>query len=441
MAGFLTAFIEYMSDLGIGAAVIQKHEITKKELSSLFWVSMGVGLFMALIALGLAYPTANIFHDKRIIPVTSLISINFIIGSLASIPNGILRRDFKFKQIGIANMTATITSCLCQIYFASKGWGVYTLVVGVIILRATRTLMAFIFAEWLPLLHFKFVEIKSYLKFGLGLAGGAAAYRLYESLDKFIVGKKFDATILGNYGFAMSLANLPLDKILPVFQQVTFPLLARLQGDKEDRNRMFLNNLKFCLYLSAPLLIGGTFLSHDIIMGFLGQKWLPIVTMFRIFCLVKLFELVRSFVGILFTSTGDSRTPLIFNLLLLVIMPLSIFIASFYGAKFLIVPWATIFPVMATAWIIFTLKKYNINGILFLKAVFKPILFGLLFTGCSIGVKTAIAFAEQYVPEPRFFLIGYLGIGLSISLLFFPLFEKETVLSFVASLRKKLQTA
>jgi PST family polysaccharide transporter len=289
MASFLTAYIDFLSDLGIGTAIIQKDNINKKEMSSLFWTSGAVGIFLSLVALVLAFPTAQIFNENRIVPVTSLISIIFVIGSFSSIPNGILRRDFKFKEIGVANMTGAVVSCLSQLYFASNGWGVYTLVVGVIILRLTKTIMILFFAHWLPAFHFSFTDIKPFLKFGAGLMGSTIILRIYESLDRLVVGRKLGATVLGSYGFSAELANMPLDKIMPVFQQITFPLLARIQNDTDDRNTTFLNYLKFCLYLCAPLFIGGALLSHDIVEGFLGEKWLTVVFMFKILCIVKMF--------------------------------------------------------------------------------------------------------------------------------------------------------
>jgi O-antigen/teichoic acid export membrane protein len=438
MASFLTAYIDFMSDLGIGTAIIQKSDINKKELSSLFWTSGTVGLLLSLVALGLAYPTAHLFKEMRIIPVTSLISIVFIIGSFSSIPSGILRRDFKFKYIGIANMTGALVSCLCQLYFASQGWGVYTLVVGVIILRVTKTAMIFYFSKWWPRLHFSFSEVKPFLKFGIGLMSGAIIYRVYESLDRLIVGRKLGASVLGSYGFSAELANMPLDKIMPVFQQVTFPLLARLQNDVEDRNATFLNNLKYCLYLCAPLFICGATLSHDIILGFLGEKWLSIVFMFRIFCLVKLCEMVRNFTNILFTVTGDTKTPLVFNTLLLVFMPGSIFITVYYlGYQYIMLPWAIVFPIMSFFWIYYTLNRFHISFRHFVNTIIKPVLFGLLFTICCFGVKKILSPLEVILPEARIFLIGYLSIGLFITLLFFPLFERVTILGFLKKLRLK----
>ena len=270
MAGFLTAYIEYLSDMGIGAALIQKENNSKNELSSLFWLSVFIGLFCGVLALGLAYPTALIFNEKRIIPVTSLISLLFVIGSAGSIPSGLLRRDFKLKHIGLANIISTIVACICQIIMASNGFGVYTLILGVILIRSIKTILIFIFSRWLPSFHYKFHDTRSYLRFGLNTAGGAALARLCSSLNGFIVGKKFNAFLLGNYGYADDLASLPLNKIWPLFQQVAFPLLSRLQNDPSERDRTFLDYLKYCSYLTFPLFIVGAFFSKELVLGLKG---------------------------------------------------------------------------------------------------------------------------------------------------------------------------
>ncbi|MCW9018347.1 MAG: oligosaccharide flippase family protein, partial [Kangiellaceae bacterium] len=48
MASFLTSFIFVFSNLGLGAGVVQRESVNQTELSSVFWFSIFVGIFMAL---------------------------------------------------------------------------------------------------------------------------------------------------------------------------------------------------------------------------------------------------------------------------------------------------------------------------------------------------------------------------------------------------------
>jgi O-antigen/teichoic acid export membrane protein len=379
MAGFLTAYVEYLSEMGIGAAVIQKHDVNERELSSLFWLSLAVGFVCALAALGLAYPTSLIFREPRIIPVTCLISMNFVIGSVASIPSGILRRDLRLKEIGAASMVSTLVSCACQYLFAISGFGVYTLVLGLMIARLVRTLGVVYFARWLPTLHYAASEVRPYLRFGMGLAGANALFRMYETLDKFIVGRLFGANLLGQYGFAASLANLPMDKVLPVFQQMCYPLLSRLQHDERDRNTTFLQYLKYCLYLTFPLFFAGLCLGDDIVVGLLGDKWRPISWMFRVFCVAKLAELLAEFASILFASSGRSRQILALNAVRLVLMPPAILTACLFGFRYAVVPWATLYPLLCLVWLGYTLRQFRIPRLDVVKALARPMRLGVVF--------------------------------------------------------------
>lgn len=435
MASFLTAYIEYLSEMGIGAAIIQKNKITQKELSSLFWLAIGSGIVCTLLALAAIYPTALIFHDKRIIPVTALIAPIFIIGSFASIPNALLRHDLKLKYIGISNMVATIVSCLSQIYFASKGYGVYTLIIGVIILRCTKTICICAFAKWLPLLHFKFNEVRPFLKFGINMAGGALFLRMFQTLDSFIIGNRFNATLLGNYNFSSSLASMPTDKIWPIFQETLFPLLSRLQNDKTNQCTTLLNSLGFCAFLTFPLYIGGCVLAHDIILGLLGQKWLPIVPFFQVFCIVKLIELLSNFFNLLFSANGRAKETLVFSILRVLIIPLSILIASFFGYKYIILPWATIYPILCIGWLLYTLKEFEIKLTGLLKALYKPIIISTVFVTSCFLVQIPLTNFNTLMPNHRFYVGTYLLVSFLISMSYILLFEREIILK-VLKLKK-----
>lgn len=427
MAGIFTAYIEYISDMGIGASVIQKKEINKKELSSLFWLATTIGLFFAIIALCLAYPTSLVFNEKRVVPITCLISINFLIGSLSSVPNGVLRRDFKFKEIGIANMVGAIVSCLSQVVMAANGFGVYTLVLGVIIFRGTKTVLVIIQCKWIPFLHFSFKDVKPYYKFGLGLAGGAALFRLYETLNTFIVGKMFNATQLGHYGFAFSLSNLPMEKVVPIFQQVTFPLLSRLQHDVIDRNKTFLVNMKMCFYFVGPLCFGGTLVGKEIVIGFLGEKWAAIVPMFRVFCIVAFLEFLTNFCNILFNSAGNSKAPLKLNVLRLILIPVSIFIAALYGFQYVIVPWTTVCPLLLIGWTVYTLKVFNIKIVDYLCSMKKPFFFSTVFAVSCLIIKHILAFSAPWITNYRIIVVILLTFGTGVSALYLYLFDRDAI--------------
>ena len=101
LANVLTGYVEVFSELGLGAAIVQRPDISQKEYSSNFWFSLAVGTVFAGVAYLLSYPTAWLFGEPRVIPITQTISALFIVGAVGTVPFNMLMRDLRFKAIGV----------------------------------------------------------------------------------------------------------------------------------------------------------------------------------------------------------------------------------------------------------------------------------------------------------------------------------------------------
>ncbi|MFZ3136296.1 MAG: lipopolysaccharide biosynthesis protein [Thermodesulfovibrionales bacterium] len=374
MASILTGYVAIFSELGLGAAIIQKQDISKKELSSIFWFSMIVGTLFSIVSFGLAYPTAWIFNEPRIIPITQLISVLFIIGATMIVPYNILTRDVRFKEIGLIQMIAIIISSLSMLLMAKAGYGVWTLIHGTIIQRCTNVMLIFIKTKWCPQLHFNFREVTSFLTFGLNVAGSSSLFYLFQKSDKFIVGKMFNAQYLGFYSFAMQLASIPTEKIVSIVSQVSFPVFSRYQNDLTKCKDMYLRLIKYIALMVAPLFFGGAFWGEEIIFTFLGDKWMPITFVFRLICLSQFVISVTVINNIIHNAQGRPQWVLIFHSFNAILLPAAIFVAGKYGFNALAIPWVTIYPAVCIIWTWITLRKLEIPVVTYLKAYKTPLL-------------------------------------------------------------------
>ncbi|MBI5588807.1 MAG: lipopolysaccharide biosynthesis protein [Deltaproteobacteria bacterium] len=435
MASILTGYIEMFSEMGIGAAIIQKKDITQEELSSTFWFNIGVGIVFALACFGLAYPTAWIFNEPGIIPITQLISVLFIIGSLMIVPNNILTRNASFKELGIINLTAVVASSLAMLWMASKGFGVWTLIYGTIILRSMTTLQTFLKAKWRPDLHFRFSEVRRLLRFGVHVAGSRSLFYVFQKSDKFIVGKVFNAQALGYYSFAMQLANIPTDKIVSTIQQVSFSVFAKYQSELGKCQDIYLKTSKYIGLLVIPLFAGGFFLGDDIIRALLGEKWAPIIFLFRLLCITQAFQAVTTINSIIHTSLGRPHWALYYILINVLILPISILGASRYGLNALAIPWVTLFPAICIGWTWMTLKKLQIPLSTYLKTFMKPVAGTLLMIAGIKVFQAAYATAHLTAENLKMIFMQELIIGALIYAIWTLSMEKKSLIE-IWSLRK-----
>ena len=64
-SGFLTVF----KDFGLGSSLIQKKEIQKKEIDTIYWTTVGLGLFLTILLIVLApalIASSTILHKLSI---------------------------------------------------------------------------------------------------------------------------------------------------------------------------------------------------------------------------------------------------------------------------------------------------------------------------------------------------------------------------------------
>mgnify|MGYP000008669903 CR=1 FL=1 len=141
MATVLTGYVGLFSELGLGAAIVQKEKVTDEELSNVFWFTVFVGLLLGTICITLAYPTVMIFNEKKILRVTQSVSLLYIISSILIVPLNILEREFRFKTIGFIDALSIVISCLMMVIIAKMGGGVWTLISGHIIRQLISCLL------------------------------------------------------------------------------------------------------------------------------------------------------------------------------------------------------------------------------------------------------------------------------------------------------------
>lgn len=372
MSTILTGYAMMFSELGLGSAIIQRPSITTREMSSIFWFMLGFSTLMSLVCVVLAYPTAAIFHDQRVIPLTQAVSVLFVVTGLQIVPSSILRKDLEFKMIGMIEMIGVVVSSLCMYAMAYMGAGVWTLLGGHIIREFTKLILYALTSRWMPALEFDFAEVKSYLSFGINVALGRTLFYVYDKSDKFFAGRAWPVQSLGYYSFALQLAKVPTDKIVSLINQASYPAFAQLQSSTEQFNRFYLRIIKVSMIIVLPIFVGAFMVGEDLVRVLLDGKWLPIIPLFKYLCLAQLFVSLVAINNVVHIAQGRPQWSLAFNLVLTVFMPVSFYFATRDGLNAILIPWFTTYLVICLAWIVITLLKIGISLKSFALNLLKP---------------------------------------------------------------------
>lgn len=425
MAAFLTAYLQIFGGLGLGAAIVHREEISPRATSSVFWFALAVGLVLAMVTFLLAKPTVWLFEDARLEPVTQLIGLLFIISAVGVVPNSLLVRNLELRKVAAVNLVAVLVSSSLSVAMARAGWGVYTLIWTNIILNLVKSVGFFITSRWVPSLHFDRVEVAPYLKYGLYVASSGTFQRLFQALDKFIVGRFFGPTKLGIYDNAMTISSMPIEKIWPVYQQVVFPLFARLQSPGGEVYSVYLGLLRHYLIVVTPIYVGAAIVAPDLIGEVLGEKWLPMVPWFRAFCLAKICETLVAYHSTFYNATGRHKQVTRFSLVVLIAIPAAILPAAYHSFEAVAIPWITLYPMLCIGWVMLGLSKNSLSSAEYLLSLWEGMKGTIVMALVLVTVRLIVLAHWPLEPLPR--LIVLIVVAVSVFGAFLMTFQRSLV--------------
>src|SRR5262249_4464093 len=128
MVSVFTGLAVAFADLGLTEATIQRKEITHAQVTSLFWINVAIGSGLTLITAAMAPVLAWFYAEPRLIAVTLVSSIAFLMGSLRGQADALLRRQMRYGNLGFKDVAANAVAVPVAIAIAWRGGGYWALV-------------------------------------------------------------------------------------------------------------------------------------------------------------------------------------------------------------------------------------------------------------------------------------------------------------------------
>lgn len=306
MANLLIVFILNFRDLGTGTVIVQRLTVSKRLLSSLFWVNFFLGIFLALVVTSASPLVAAFFKTPALIPILSTLSISFWLASCGIVPNAILVREMRFKSTARADLSGAFVGYVVALTCALSGLGVWSLVFANLANSFTATLLYWVACPWRPTREFDAGEVKSILGFSLHLSGFGVVNYFSRNADNITVGKVLGQAQLGNYQMAYNLMLQPIQNISSVMAQVTLPAFAKIQNDNERFCQAYVRSCMMIALITFPVMAGLGIVADPLIHAVLGSKWLGAIIIFQVLAPVGLVQSIQTTVGQIYVAKAKT---------------------------------------------------------------------------------------------------------------------------------------
>lgn len=308
MVSPILGFLGTFNDLGFGQAIVQSHKIGDHQLSALFWRNILISIGLALL-LGLIAPVAaKLYHEPRVTALLIAMGILLVIGTLGLVPNALLKRKMLFGPISFIDIGSLVTGTAVTIAAAALGLRYWSLVIGQVATSLTSVTLALLLAKWLPTFRLRADNIGQFMRFGANLTLVNIATYFSMTADNMIVGAVSGKVQLGLYDRSYTLTIAPLSQLLAPINQLSVPLLSRLQHKPELYKTSYSNMLRMALTLTMPAMLFCVVLATNLVPLMLGPIWTPAASIFQWVCFGGLVAPLFSSTGWIFTTqnrTGE----------------------------------------------------------------------------------------------------------------------------------------
>lgn len=435
MVTTITLFVGFFKDLGLSMATVQKEEITHDQVSALFWINLALGVATAVVVMAIAPVAAWFYNEPRLMGITIVTSIGFILSSLGVQHGALLSRQMRFSTLAMIDIAVTALSFVVGVILAMLGFRYWALVVYPLAASLFYMLAYWMACSWRPGLPKRGVGVRSLLVFGSNVTGSNVLAFLARNTDNILIGRVWGAQQLGLYSKAYQLLMLPLVRINAPIAAVTIPSLSRLQGNPSEFRQHYLNAISILAFLCLPLMSFLVVTSEEVIRLFLGNQWTEASTIFRFLAVSALVQPIYETNSWLHIAMGRTDRMVKWGLFSLPIIIGAFCIGLPHGADGVALSYAIAMLLLAIPCMKFAIQDTSITLLDLGRSLFEPLVASLL-AGLGVwGVKVAIG------GQTSLFILlacaGSIAAVIYLSTMFYAFGKKEFYLGFFQKLRNK----
>jgi O-antigen/teichoic acid export membrane protein len=386
LIGMLAAVIAVLGlfrEMGLSTAIVQRSSIVYGELSRLFWLSVYLGISLGILTALAGFGAAWLMDEPRLIPIAPWFGACFLLGSLETVPGGLLRRHLKFRSIAVRDVSVRLIGFIAAVVAAIAGLGYWALVIQSVISAILQLILTWNAAEWWPKERASsWGAIRPYIGFGAAFTGSNLASYFTQNLDSLLIGKMLGAGPLGFYSRARMLMIQPVNQFMGPIGTVLLPILCKIKDDiPKTRKTIALLAIPF---LTLPSIMAAWLMAGapEVVRIFLGPDWGATTEILRWLACSIIYLPFGSLLYLVLVSSG--RTNLLIHWTWT--GALTAIAGYIIGVKFGVVWVAVAFSLTGIAFRVpIALYFCNKTGLINLQRLAASYIVALVIAGCLFG--------------------------------------------------------
>ena len=396
----LVFFFQLLAGSALVPAIIQNKDLNDEDYGIILNYSILFGFLLALIfGLGGGFLLSLLYKNPAYIPLSWSMSLLIIMGATGQVPNGILTKEKRFKEMSLRLLLSGIVGATFGIVAAFMHAGIYAMVLVLTITDFISLVLNLRMVKIHYTRSLKWASVKKVLPFVKHQTGFSMINYLYRNLDNLLVGKVLGASALGNYSKSYQLLSLPITVFLSVINPVMQPILAEHETDVRLIRETYLKVCRILAIIAIPVSVFFSLNSGPIIYFLFGKQWSLAIVPLGILSLSIWAQMLSQSMPAIWQSRNLTPIQTFNGIISLLIIGISIIIGVFMGSI------NTVAITVASGYIINFIvsgsilmsKALDSNFFQLFKVLIKPLILGGVMSVVLIITNPYLEFSSLFI--------------------------------------------
>lgn len=276
--GVATVFI----DGGLGSALVQRHNTTHTDESTVFFFNLGMGAVCGAFLCVSAPWIATFFNQPVLQYLSYAMALNLFVGAFGSIHTALLNKEMNFLTTAKVGGVSSVVAGAVAIYMASRGYGVWSLVGHTVVSGFITVVLLWVMHPWRPSWSFSGASLRSLFRFGGYEMVSTLLDVFVTNLYAILIGKMYSVRDVGLFTRARNMQLVPVTAMLSIVQRVAYSTFSSVADDKARLVRGLRQAQGVAMFVNLPITIGVIVLAEPLVLILFGEQWLPCVPILQV---------------------------------------------------------------------------------------------------------------------------------------------------------------
>ena len=280
-ASVVIAFIALFVEQGLSEAIVQRSEVSVAQLNTAFLINLCLA-FGLLTALWFASPlVATAMNIPELESILRIAGLGLLVSAVSFTQLGMHRRNFNYRWIAMCSFSATVISGLVGVVLAYLGYGVWSLIVQMLLFTTLSGLLLWLRPQWAFSFDFDFKGTRPLFAYGMQRLGSNLLDFANNRYVEILLATTLGPVALGIYAVGIRVYQALMQALSSAILDVAHNGFSRLANDRPALIQAFYQSVTLTSAVAVPPFLLLATISTEATLALFGEKWIDSAEVMR----------------------------------------------------------------------------------------------------------------------------------------------------------------